>query len=850
MKYAHKLTLEHAQYCISRNLPAEVVQQLADDGTLSSVDIRSGFFAKESHVPNFPDLVNRGNGYFEAVGKGILMKFTDDFYQLKPDESFELNGKTIKYMSPSGVSAKAFLPPGCKVITEGLFDALAGTHHGGIVTGAIAGVSHCLKALWEGHKKTIIFDSDGWSNPQIIRALYIAAKHGNSKVQLVPVIAGHPKAGLEEYFRYGGGTPETYKQLIDSAYKPLELLYEAVRRISKTNPRKVEFLTVCVVAAAQFEKDADTWQILDDGCKSAGIGSKPKKLIAATVERAIQNRVKEQQAKKQAVSVIEKPKLKEPSPYHHEAVTLLDSGKLLNEIETFVQQAGVIKLEAHIKLGLTAVVSILIDEDANSLKWLGATGLGKSVSQDIVAALLPPENVEVIDYISPAGIRRKADAWKNKLLVIDEEGTVMSDPFSTLIFKTLISKGYFKSEIPIPNKDKGFDLEPLCIEGPVAVSMCSTEQTQEETYGAHQDEMSNRVIEINPPNSPEYNRAVNTAILLGKKIKKLQDVDAHKLEVIREAIRIAMSRPRPTVPAEFGQALVKLAQIDDPLSRILNAVMALLKNCSALLGKSEVGLEAYEVIYPLLSVILQTKVSASNPKTLEWLKQIAKHLNSSQKYPNLATATFDKAVVEEATKCQSRTATTRVTELKKADWAKLSDIPGKQYQYCFTEKGLWALNNGVVLTEVLPHPKKLRNALACNKYATSMQISENGCNLDGERASAPNSATSMQGTLHSSNPYIVRDIVDIDTNYASKKENVVSEKNSPDGAMGDNEKNNLPGTPEKACIDTPKSTSNSYPEQDSAVARPLHTSYIVSNNIASNDYSPPATTWKPNRKIT
>nr|WP_242026662.1 virulence-associated E family protein [Leptolyngbya sp. FACHB-17] len=110
-------------------------------------------------------------------------------------------------------------------MTEGFKDAAAGTIHGGIPTGAIPGVSHCYKALKPKAGYTLLYDADGWRNPNVFTQLFKAGLYLNGKIQLVPEIQGEPKAGLCEYFK-AGYTAQNYRSLIDSAFEPEEFLLE------------------------------------------------------------------------------------------------------------------------------------------------------------------------------------------------------------------------------------------------------------------------------------------------------------------------------------------------------------------------------------------------------------------------------------------------------------------------------------------------------------------------------------------------------------------------------------------------------------------------------------------------
>ena len=110
------------------------------------------------------------------VTGGLRFNFTDTFAQLRTDDRDALkdkDGKSIKYLSlPGAVDTNcAYIPDGCRAITEGMKDALAFSFIGGIPTGAIAGVSHAIKALPKNCKYIIIFDFDAWSNFEVFISL-------------------------------------------------------------------------------------------------------------------------------------------------------------------------------------------------------------------------------------------------------------------------------------------------------------------------------------------------------------------------------------------------------------------------------------------------------------------------------------------------------------------------------------------------------------------------------------------------------------------------------------------------------------------------------------------------------
>jgi predicted P-loop ATPase len=170
---------------------------------------------------------------------GILLPFAEGFAQMRCDTPLERQkGKPAKYLTPVGTPTKAHIPKNCQVVTEGFKDAVAGILHGGIPTGAIAGVSHSRKALPQGCGYTIIFDADGWRNPQVFASLIHAGKWINGQVALLPEIDGHPHAGLCEYFK-AGNTAKDYQSLIDSALKPEDLLQQWPEHWEGVEPYKI-----------------------------------------------------------------------------------------------------------------------------------------------------------------------------------------------------------------------------------------------------------------------------------------------------------------------------------------------------------------------------------------------------------------------------------------------------------------------------------------------------------------------------------------------------------------------------------------------------------------------------------
>ncbi|HEY9905331.1 MAG TPA: primase-like DNA-binding domain-containing protein, partial [Candidatus Sericytochromatia bacterium] len=186
-------------------------------------------------------------------GSGLYFPFKGKFGQLRLDIPIERKkGSIAKYLTPVGAKTQARIPANCKVVTEGAKDAAAGSLHGKIQTGAIAGISHYRKALEQGAGYTILFDADGWNNPNVFVNLFHAGKWLNGKVQIIPEIEGYPKAGLCEYFK-AGNTAEDYRELVDSAKKPEALLLEWGKHFGDIPETKLsQAVRVALRLAAQY----------------------------------------------------------------------------------------------------------------------------------------------------------------------------------------------------------------------------------------------------------------------------------------------------------------------------------------------------------------------------------------------------------------------------------------------------------------------------------------------------------------------------------------------------------------------------------------------------------------------
>jgi hypothetical protein len=173
------LVANHRKHLIAEGFTLEQIDRLIKWG------VRTIATPKEAHAMGL-----------SRYATGIWFPYRGEFGQLRVDQP---KPESPKYLSPRGVKAQAWTPPGQKpmVVTEGFKDAAAGTLVGGIPTGAIAGVSHYRQCLKQGSNQTIVFDADGWTNPAVFAHLAKAAQWVNGKVALVPQWVGE-KAGLVE----------------------------------------------------------------------------------------------------------------------------------------------------------------------------------------------------------------------------------------------------------------------------------------------------------------------------------------------------------------------------------------------------------------------------------------------------------------------------------------------------------------------------------------------------------------------------------------------------------------------------------------------------------------------------
>ena len=166
--------------------------------------------------------IKKWNGLRHVSSGGLYFPFHNDYGQIRLDNPIESDGKKFKYLGPSK-PARAWYPTSrVKAFTEGWKDAAMPSVRG-IATGAIVGVDNIIYCVPKGCNIPIIFDSDGWGKPQVVRALVIGAIWTNGKINLFPFMEDYPTGGACEFFK-SGNTISDYQGLIDAAMKPADFI--------------------------------------------------------------------------------------------------------------------------------------------------------------------------------------------------------------------------------------------------------------------------------------------------------------------------------------------------------------------------------------------------------------------------------------------------------------------------------------------------------------------------------------------------------------------------------------------------------------------------------------------------
>lgn len=167
--------------------------------------------------------IKKWDGQKHISDGGLYFPFHEEYGQIRLNTPIEMGGEKFKYLGPSK-PVKAWFPrTKVEAITEGWKDAAMPTVRG-LATAAIVGVDNIIHCIEKGCETPIIFDSDGWRKPQVVRGLIVGAIWTNGKINLFPQMPDHPTGGACEYFKTHSITD--YQELLNSAMKPDDFLVE------------------------------------------------------------------------------------------------------------------------------------------------------------------------------------------------------------------------------------------------------------------------------------------------------------------------------------------------------------------------------------------------------------------------------------------------------------------------------------------------------------------------------------------------------------------------------------------------------------------------------------------------
>lgn len=168
------------------------------------------------------------NGW--ELSDGMMLWFTPTWGQFRLFSSVYPKGKNKaqRFTQIKG-PAQARIPSDALVATEGLADSLAIELFGGVPCAALMGVSHFRK-LPKDSGITIVFDSDGWTNPKVITQLFNAALWVKGKVVLFPFNEDQ-KVGASEFFKSHKDKKAAFAELLEAAKDPIEFLKNWIYQI-------------------------------------------------------------------------------------------------------------------------------------------------------------------------------------------------------------------------------------------------------------------------------------------------------------------------------------------------------------------------------------------------------------------------------------------------------------------------------------------------------------------------------------------------------------------------------------------------------------------------------------------
>ena len=238
------LAPEHHSYFWDRGFNLAHLQKIQEWGVRSITETEALAMGVKKFDPDTGKHLSNG---------GIWFPFTADYGQVRFNEPLTLaKGDRFKYLGPRK-PATAWIPPTAKgwasveAITEGWADAAAPTVRG-VNTAAIVGTYNIIHSVPMGCRIPIIFDSDGWVKPGVMRALLLGSIWTQGKINLFPAMPEYPNGGGCEFFK-SGRTADDYKALIDGAMTPYQLIQKWIEFWPKL-PTKAQTHAVGVATEA------------------------------------------------------------------------------------------------------------------------------------------------------------------------------------------------------------------------------------------------------------------------------------------------------------------------------------------------------------------------------------------------------------------------------------------------------------------------------------------------------------------------------------------------------------------------------------------------------------------------
>lgn len=161
----------------------------------------------------------------------------------------------------------------------------------------------------------------------------------------------------------------------------------------------------------------------------------------------------------------------------------------------------------------------------------GPSSGGKSTLLNTVLAYFPEDTRHEYNGFSEKAIIHSDKIYKNKVLAIHEYAGVSGNNGNVLL-RQLLSENHITYEYTHPAPDGSFTTKVKSKEGPTALFMTTTERSIF-------DEDENRMISLNIPNDPEYNRSALIEIsksMNGRNIEGNDYKDWHQLSYEFEQI--------------------------------------------------------------------------------------------------------------------------------------------------------------------------------------------------------------------------------------------------------------------------------------------------------------------------